>query len=203
VDRNGSQTVDALGHVNMISVDDGLDLLTNLLTLLALALVAVEKARPESHHQRKRSLEDFVRTSVFGSPAIIRRRVALMMARALKGQGVIGSVLGRLGAPLMHALKGHSRLQNILVISALTLLLGFAIVNGSIWPMLIVPGLVSGVLCVGWAAPTFYIGTIYTELMERGEEYHHVTRLGSRVYPLRRWQPGPAPLAGNCSFHPS
>lgn len=157
-----------------MTLDDGLDLLTNLLTLAAIALVALEKARPDQHERRKKSLERFVQVSVFASSDRIRRRVAMMMARTLKGSDRAGMVVGFLGAPLNHLLKKQPKIQNLLLLLMLGMQLTFAVLKGSIWLFWILPGFALGILSIVVFFPMAFIlfsGSTLTDNLDAGQTH--------------------------------
>ncbi|MDO9337415.1 MAG: hypothetical protein Q7T61_13525 [Caulobacter sp.] len=89
-----------------MNAEDILDLVGNLLTLVAIFMVVAEKAAPSKNGTRIEQLRRFVDFSVFASPGRIRSRAALMMARFLSGRWIkpskrVGALLGYILIPLV------------------------------------------------------------------------------------------------------
>lgn len=140
-----------------MNLDDILEIATSLLTLIAIAMVALEKARPDHDESRKASLRRFLETSAFASPRRVQRSAARIVARALRGSRKVGSTLGFLGAPGMLLLGNRGGLQMLLVLALLVINIGWAVITGSLWVALILPAFGITVISVAICYPTLYV----------------------------------------------
>ena len=174
--------VDELGRRCDLQLDDLLDLLVNLLTLIAIAMVALEKARPEQDQDRRTWLRNFVRYSVIASPRLLQRRAAMAIARALKATRVVGGLVGYAGAPLSHLMK-DSDLKKWPFICAHAVLLWYAFKTDSVWLWRILPGLIFALILVLASYPAFYVLWRGNELGDAADA-GNVLRKGTRFYAI-------------------
>lgn len=155
-----------------MDLDDGLEIVTSLLTLVAIAMVALEKARPDDDGARKARLRAFLSTSILASPRRIQRTAAKIVADALRSTTGLSGLIGLVGAPLMTLFRKWGAAQSLIVIALYGVNLAFAAISGSVWLSLILPGLALGMLLIAATYPSVYMmlnSAKFDEAVRRGD----------------------------------
>jgi hypothetical protein len=139
-----------------MTTEDLLDLITNLLTLAAIMMVTLEKARPNHGPARLTRLKAF-KAIVLASGKVIRRRVALIVARSLKSTRVLGGPIGSVASPMFSLLRKYPKIQLFLALAVLTGNGYFAYTTHSVWTGFLIPGVLLFCVLLLMCFPAYYV----------------------------------------------